>query len=425
MSCCQACLISAKTTVRTPATLTDMGLAVPVVVEIHMLCNVAEAQLMQEKPMRLRSEIMLMMLSAAMPEIFAADAAPVAPARSFVHDSRGQPIVSSSGECWHSSMIARPGAAVAPGCRAPSLPSAAVAAPALPAEQPRRTSAGATDRSSAAVVAGASQATAAASGSGQSTAAYVTDSRGIVVRGSSGDCWRTGTWTPAQATIVGCDGVLARALPVPAAAEPGTAEPAPGATPASPKTPPPAPQTVSPSEGPALAAPAPPDTAKEQAAPSTRPAPVPPAVPAPAAPGPAAAAPGTGPQGSLAADSEPRSEKVTFDTDTFFDFDKSTLKPEGKARLDTLAARLADASVEVVVAVGHADATGPTAYNQRLSERRAKTVVEYLRDKGLPPEKIFSEGKGETQPQASNTTKAGRAKNRRVEVEVVAIRYKK
>lgn len=223
--------------------------------------------------------------------------------------------------------------------------------------------------------------------------------------------------------MVGCDGVLARALPVPAPAEPGKAEAAPGAPSAQPSTPPAAPSTVTPSAAPPLAAPAPPAPGRDSAAPPTRPAPVPPAVPVPAAPGPATAAPGGLPQEPQAL--EPRSEKVTFDTDTFFDFDKAILKPAGKAKLDTLASRLAGSSVEVVVAVGHADATGPTAYNQRLSERRARAVVEYLREKGLPSDKIFSEGKGETQPVASNASKAGRAKNRRVEVEVVAVRYKK
>ena len=200
--------------------------------------------------------------------------------------------------------------------------------------------------------------------SGTARSAYLRDSRGIVVRGGSGDCWHTRSWTPAQASVVGCDGVLALALPVPAPAEPGVA----------------------------TAAPMPPS----------------PEVGMAAAPGPAAA--------------EALSEKVTFDTDTFFDFDKSLLKPAGKAKLDTLAARLADSSVEVVVAVGHADATGPATYNQLLSERRARAMVDYLRDKGLPPDRIFNEGKGETEPIASNASKAGRAKNRRVEVEVVAIR---
>ena len=93
-----------------------------------------------------------------------------------------------------------------------------------------------------------------------------------------------------------------------------------------------------------------------------------------------------------------------------------------RAYLDTLAAKLADSSVEVVVAVGHADAIGSATYNQRLSERRARAMVDYLREKGLPPDKIFNEGRGETQPIASNASKEGRAKNRRVEVEVVAIR---
>lgn len=364
--------------------------------------------------MRLRSEMMLVILSAAMPEVFAAEASNIATAKALVRDSRGQPVFSSSGECWHSSLAVPPGAAVAPGCRAPSLASAAVAPPVGAAERARIESAGATDRP-AVIAAGTSQAASAASSGERGSAAYVTDSRGIVVRGSGGECWRTGTWTPAQATIVGCDGVLARALPVPAATEPGTSA-AQSTT---------APAAAEPSTAPALQAPAPPEAGRESAAPATRPAPAAPVVPAPTTPGPAAVAPGGRPQEALGAEPEPRSEKVTFDTDTFFDFDKSTLKPEGKAKLDTLSARLADATVEVVVAVGHADATGPTAYNQRLSERRAKAVVEYLREKGLPSDKIFSEGKGETQPVASNASKAGRAKNRRVEVEVVANRYKK
>ncbi len=352
--------------------------------------------------MRLRSEVILMMLSAAMPTVFAADASNAPATHALVHDSQGQPVLSSSGECWHSSITASQDAAFASGCRAPSAASAAVSPSAGPAEQARTQSAGAATQPTA-IAAGAGQQAATASGSGPSSAAYVTDSRGIVVRSSTGDCWRTGSWTPGQATVVGCDGVLARALPVPAPAEPGKTE-------AGPQTP--AGQT-----------PPPPTAGRESATPSNRAAPVAPVAPSP--PGPATAAPGGTPREALANEPEPRSEKVTFDTDTFFDFDKATLKPAGKAKLDTLAAQLADLTVEVVVAVGHADATGPAAYNQRLSERRARAVIDYLNQKGLPKEKIFSEGKGETQPVASNATKAGRAKNRRVEVEVVAIRSKK
>ncbi len=386
-------LISAKTRRRTPATLAEMGAAKRVLLDMHRLRDIAEAQVMQENSMRLRLEVILMMLSAAMPTVFAADASNAPATHALVHDSQGQPVLSSSGECWHSSITASQDAAFASGCRAPSAASAAVSPSAGPAEQARTQSAGAATQPTA-IAAGAGQQAATASGSGPSSAAYVTDSRGIVVRSSTGDCWRTGSWTPAQATVVGCDGVLARALPVPAPAEPGKTE-------AGPQTP----------------------AGRESATPSNRAAPVAPVAPSP--PGPATAAPGGTPREALANEPEPRSEKVTFDTDTFFDFDKAVLKPDGKAKLDTLAARLGDSKVEVVVAVGHADATGPAAYNQRLSERRARAVIDYLEQKGLPREKIFSEGRGETQPVASNATKAGRAKNRRVEVEVVAIRSKK
>lgn len=362
--------------------------------------------------MRLRSEVMLVMLASALPDVFAADASGAAPARALVQDSRGQPVLSSSGECWHSSLTASPGRAFAPGCRSASSPPAAVAQPEGPAALARTDSAGGPDRSDA-IAAGASQQTSQASGAAGS-APYLTDSRGIIVRGSRGECWRTGSWTPAQATVVGCDGVLARAQPVPAPSEPGKADAAPRSPSAQPSTAPIAPSSVTPSEAPPLIAPNPPN-GRESAAP------IAPAVPVPAPAGPASAAPG----GTTEARSEPRSEKVSFDTDTFFDFDESELKPAGKAKLDTLASRIAEATVEVVVAVGHADAIGSKAYNQRLSERRAKAVMDYLKEKGLPQKKIFIEGKGETQPVASNASTAGRAKNRRVEVEVVAIRSKK
>lgn len=147
--------------------------------------------------MRLRSEVMLVMLSAAMPEIFAADVTNATASRALVQDSRGQPVFSSSGECWHSSMTAPPGAGFAPGCRGPAHASAAVAPAEGPAEQARTESAGAADQPTA-TAAGGSPPAAAASGPGSAvsrsgTSGYVTDSRGIVVRGSSGDCWRTGT----------------------------------------------------------------------------------------------------------------------------------------------------------------------------------------------------------------------------------------
>ncbi len=118
----------------------------------------------------------------------------------------------------------------------------------------------------------------------------------------------------------------------------------------------------------------------------------------------------------------PTAEKVTYAADAFFDFDKSIVKPEGKAKLDELVNALNGLDTEVIVAVGHTDWIGTDAYNQKLSERRANAVKAYLVSKGVPAEKIFTEGKGKKQPIADNKTRQGRAKNRRVEVEVVANR---
>jgi OOP family OmpA-OmpF porin len=76
----------------------------------------------------------------------------------------------------------------------------------------------------------------------------------------------------------------------------------------------------------------------------------------------------------------------------------------------------------VVIAVGHTDSVGSDKYNDRLSQRRADSVKAYLVSKGIEPNRIYTEGKGEKQPVASNKTKEGRAKNRRVEIEVVGTR---
>ena len=145
---------------------------------------------------------------------------------------------------------------------------------------------------------------------------------------------------------------------------------------------------------------------------------VPKAAPAPA-PAPAAAAPAAKPP---AAPPKPVVEKVTLKGDTLFDFDKSVVKPEGKVVLDRLAAQAKEMNLEVIVAVGHADWIGTDAYNQKLSERRAAAVKAYLVSKGIAANRIHTEGKGESQPVADNKTKEGRAKNRRVEVEVVGTR---
>jgi OOP family OmpA-OmpF porin len=189
--------------------------------------------------------------------------------------------------------------------------------------------------------------------------------------GSNELCWRDANWTPATADPK-CDGALKPAAPAPA--------------PAPRQAPPPAPA----------------------------PAPAPAPVVAPPPPPPAAAAPAA-----------PVSEKVTFAADAFFDFDKSVLKPEAKAKLDDLVAKTKAVALEVIIAVGHTDAVGADAYNQKLSVARSEAVKAYLVSKGIEKNRVYTEGKGEKQPVADNKTAEGRAKNRRVEIEVVGTRAKK
>ena len=145
-----------------------------------------------------------------------------------------------------------------------------------------------------------------------------------------------------------------------------------------------------------------------------RPAPPPPA-PAPAAAPAPKPAPKPAPPAVVA-------QKVTFAADAFFDFNKSVLKPEAKAKLDDLVGKLKGITLEVIIAVGHTDAIGGDAYNQKLSVRRAESVKAYLVTKGIEPNRIYTEGKGKKQPVADNKTAEGRAKNRRVEIEVVGTR---
>lgn len=139
--------------------------------------------------------------------------------------------------------------------------------------------------------------------------------------------------------------------------------------------------------------------------------------PPPAAVTPAAPAPAAPPAPPAVAAS-----KVTFAADAFFDFDKAVLKPEGRAKLDDLVSKIRDVNLEVIIAVGHTDSIGTDAYNQRLSVRRAEAVKAYLVSKGIERNRVYTEGKGEKQPVESNKTAAGRAKNRRVEIEVVGTR---
>jgi len=153
-------------------------------------------------------------------------------------------------------------------------------------------------------------------------------------------------------------------------------------------------------------------------APAPRPA-APAPAPAPAAKPPVAPAPAARPAPA------PTSEKVTFAADAFFDFDKAVLKPEGQSKLDGLVGQIKGITLEVVIAVGHTDSVGSDAYNQKLSLRRAEAVKAYMVSKGIEANRVYTEGKGKKQPVADNKTADGRAKNRRVEIEVVGTRAKK
>ena len=137
-------------------------------------------------------------------------------------------------------------------------------------------------------------------------------------------------------------------------------------------------------------------------------------------PPPVAAAPAPAPVPPAVAAS-----KVTFAADAFFDFDKYVLKPEGRAKLDDLVSKIKDVNLEVIIAVGHTDSIGTVAYNQKLSVRRAEAVKAYLVSKGIEKNRVYTEGKGKSQPIADNRTAEGRAKNRRVEIEVVGTRPNK
>jgi OOP family OmpA-OmpF porin len=111
--------------------------------------------------------------------------------------------------------------------------------------------------------------------------------------------------------------------------------------------------------------------------------------------------------------------KITLQADTLYDFDKSTLKPEGKATLDKIARDLGKIKLEVIIAVGNTDSVGTDAYNMALGQRRAQSVKAYLVSKGVDGSRIYTESKGKSNPVATNATAEGRAKNRRTDIEVV------
>jgi len=95
---------------------------------------------------------------------------------------------------------------------------------------------------------------------------------------------------------------------------------------------------------------------------------------------------------------ERTTQRVNFDADALFDFDKATLRPAGRAALDEFSDKIRNINLEGIMATGHTDRFGSESYNQRLSERRAEAVKAYLVGTGIDPNLITTEGKGETQP---------------------------
>ena len=198
---------------------------------------------------------------------------------------------------------------------------------------------------------------------------YVIDQRGLVAKSGFGLCWRTGFWTPAAA-----EAALAGQFPVGCECDKdlmpkAKCEPAAASKPAEPAKP---------------------------AAPAATP--------------------------------KPAAQKITLAADTLFDFDKATLKPEGKAKLDDLAGKIKGIKLEVIIAVGHADRFGTDKYNQVLSEKRAEAVKAYLVGKGIEPNRVYTEGKGKKQPVTKpDQCKGAKSKkvieclqpDRRVEIEVI------
>ncbi|MBP9714597.1 MAG: OmpA family protein [Sterolibacterium sp.] len=140
-----------------------------------------------------------------------------------------------------------------------------------------------------------------------------------------------------------------------------------------------------------------------------------------AAPAPMAEAPVAAPK--------PVAQKITLAADALFDFDKATLRPEGMAKLDELATKSKELNIEVILAVGHTDRLGGDAYNQKLSERRAASVKEYLVSKGVEANRIDASGKGKSQPLTKAEDCKGNKKtkklvaclqpDRRVNIEVI------
>jgi OOP family OmpA-OmpF porin len=196
----------------------------------------------------------------------------------------------------------------------------------------------------------------------KSSSEWVSTAANKTWKDSSGECWRSSSWTPANATEE-CDPQYFKKAEVA-----------------------PAPVVVAAAPAPVVVAPAPVQTRTV-------------------------------------------TKKVSFSAEDLFAFDKSELKPEGKEKLDQLAKDMRSTDNESIIATGHTDRIGNKKYNQKLSERRANTVRDYLIAGGISGDQIRAEGRGETDPvtksgdckgPVSKKLKACLQADRRVDVEVAA-----
>jgi outer membrane protein OmpA-like peptidoglycan-associated protein len=113
---------------------------------------------------------------------------------------------------------------------------------------------------------------------------------------------------------------------------------------------------------------------------------------------------------------------VTFDNGILFPFDSAELLPQARENLRRLADQLQDEARTDVMIVGHTDSQGTDAYNQGLSERRARSAADYLAGQGVSSARLRATGRGEREPIESNATESGRQQNRRVEIAIYANR---
>jgi OOP family OmpA-OmpF porin len=293
----------------------------------------------------------------------------------YVSNASGDLVKNGFGGCVVTGQAPAPGGGACPPGAA-SAASGASAAPMGSAAAPAGRAA--TQRSAA-----AGGSAAAGSGAPAGIPGYAVASNGRVVQSGFGQCVRAGHWTPANAAEP-CDRIARADVAAPV-------------------------QVAQPAPEPKLE-PAPAPAPMAQAA--TAPAPV--AQPEPP---------------------RPVIQKLTLSTDVLFDFNQAELKDSGKARLDQLAAELKDASVDEIIATGHADRIASEEYNQKLSEARAQAVKDYLGGKVANANRVTAEGKGESQPVTGDDCKklgAERSSNkklvtclqpdRRVEIEVLGTR---